>query len=322
MNLVLKAGRKKVNKEIQKLGKKRQGAHPNGTERYYSNPNVEDTIGVAGEAAFARRYNLQIDKRILPEGDNHIDFIVDINGNKVSIDVKTAQKAYNLLIKKWEIEKCADILVLAEIKNDNINFLGWETKDVMKLMPTKVFSSLNIENYYRNREALRPMAQLDKLLTNNNNDLKKIALEREHVHKDHASSRPLSKGYEYVGMVGEAQFAKEFNFKLDKELRPEGDGGKDFSCSLGTIDVKTARKAFNLIVEEGHVRADIHVLAQYNENKETATLLGWAHKEEVLDAPKKDFGYGVINHYIPKNKLRPIESLKQELGIKVDDFGF
>ena len=54
--------------------------------------------------------------------------------------------------------------VLAEIKNDNINFLGWETKDVMKLMPTKVFSSLNIENYYRNREVLRPMAQLDKLL--------------------------------------------------------------------------------------------------------------------------------------------------------------
>jgi len=200
---------------------------------------------------------------------------------------------------------------IEHLSSDGFSFESWAEKEGVTFVPSR-----------KHKPKLRKPEQANEEQPKPDNELKKIALEREDVHKDHASSRPLSKDYEYVGMVGEAQFAKEFNFKLDKELRPEGDGGKDFSCSLGTIDVKTARKAFNLIVEEGHVRADIHILAQYNENKETATLLGWAYKKEVLDAPKKDFGYGVINHYIPKNKLRSIESLKQKIGIKVDDFGF
>ena len=153
------------NQEIKSLGEQRQNAHPNGTPRYYKDPNVEDTIGVCGEAAFAKKYGLDIDKRILPEGDDHIDFTTKINGTKVTIDIKTAQKAYNLLIKKWEIKKCADILVLAEYNNGEVNFLGWETKDVMNMMPTKIFSSLGIENHYRHKSDLRPMSQLDKLLT-------------------------------------------------------------------------------------------------------------------------------------------------------------
>lgn len=153
-----------IDQEIKSLGEKRQNAHPNGTPRYYDDPNIEDTIGVRGEAAFAKRYNLNVDKRILPEGDDHIDFIVEVNNQKVSIDLKTAQKAYNLLIKEWEIDKCADILVLAEYTNGEINFLGWETKEIMKLMPKKVFSRLNIKNHYRHKNDLRPMSQLDRLL--------------------------------------------------------------------------------------------------------------------------------------------------------------
>jgi hypothetical protein len=105
-----------------------------------------------------------VDERILPEGDDHIDFIVKINNLGTTIDVKTAQKAYNLLIKEWEIKECADILVLAEYKDGGINFLGWETKEVMRLMPTKVFSSLGINNFYRHSSKLRPMEHLDEIL--------------------------------------------------------------------------------------------------------------------------------------------------------------
>ena len=79
---------------------------------------------------------------------------------------------------------------------------------------------------------------------------------------------------------------------------------------FGRIDVKTARKAYNLLVEEDKVNADIYVLAMYRDYTDNVTLLGWAFKEEVLDAPKRDFGYGIINHYIPKDNLHPIESLK------------
>ena len=151
--------------DVDSLGKKRQEAHPQGTPRYYDDPNKEDTIGVAGETAFAKRYGLDVDERILPEGDEHIDFIVKINNLDITIDVKTAQKAYNLLIKEWEIKECADILVLAKYNDGTIKFLGWETKEVMCLMPTKVFSSLGINNFYRHQSKLRPMEQLDEILT-------------------------------------------------------------------------------------------------------------------------------------------------------------
>ena len=141
-------------------------------------------------------------------------------------------------------------------------------------------------------------------------DLRKIASDSENLHKDHESSRPLSKDYEYIGLKGEAQFAEEFGLEIDETLRPGGDSGTDFPTMFGRIDVKTARKAYNLLVEEDKVNADIYVLAMYRDYTDNVTLLGWAFKEEVLDAPKRDFGYGIINHYIPKDNLHPIESLK------------
>ena len=145
------------------------------------------------------------------------------------------------------------------------------------------------------------------------NDLRKIANDRERLHKNHASSRPLSKDYEYIGLKGEEEFGKEFNLELDNKLRPEGDGGRDFPSNLGIIDVKTARKAYNLIVEKGKVVSDVYVLAMYIDQEDSAKLLGWATSKEVLKAPAKDFGYGIINHYIPKNDLHSIEDLKKIL---------
>ena len=50
------------------------------------------------------------------------------------------------------------------------------------------------------------------------NDLRKIANDREMLHKNHASSRPLSKDYEYIGLKGEEEFGKEFNLELDNKL--------------------------------------------------------------------------------------------------------
>ena len=144
-------------------------------------------------------------------------------------------------------------------------------------------------------------------------NIRKMAADREKLHKNHASSRPLSKDYEYIGLKGEEKFAEEFNLVLDGELKPGGDKGHDFSSSLGAIDIKTARKAYNLIVEEGKVRADVYVLAQYEDYTDSVKLLGWASKDEVLEAPVRDFGYGIMNHYIPKNDLHHMDFLKGQL---------
>lgn len=145
------------------------------------------------------------------------------------------------------------------------------------------------------------------------NDLRRLAEQRAQLHENHASSRPLSDDYEFVGLAGEEEFAWQYGLEVDRTSRPAGDKGIDFIHSaVGSIDVKTARKAYNLIVEKGKVYSNIYVLARYNDTTQRAELLGWATRQEVLAAPVKDFGYGVFNHYIPVAALRSMSTLKLE----------
>lgn len=162
--------------EVEKLGIRRQQAHPNGTKRYYRDENKEDIIGVAGEYAFANRYGFKVDEVIRPEGDNHVDFKIKVlSDNKyITFDVKTATKAYNLLIKEWEIDKCADVLILADYNNGDPIFIGWESRKEMKLQPKKVFSSLGIMNYYKPANELQPMDRLDVFIHSNRNNIIQI----------------------------------------------------------------------------------------------------------------------------------------------------
>lgn len=141
------------------------------------------------------------------------------------------------------------------------------------------------------------------------------SLAREKLHAGHASSRPLSKGYEKVGFVGEVAFAREFNLPLDWRRLSGGDSGIDFIVPLRfTVDVKTARKPFNLIQEEGKATADIYVLAQYLDEAETdAELLGWAWGKSLAKAPSRDFGHGIIDHFIPRENLRPVSDLHRRI---------
>ena len=142
--------------------------------------------------------------------------------------------------------------------------------------------------------------------------IRAIAKRRHDIHKNHASSRPLSKDYELVGLSGEIAFGEFANLEADLSERPEGDNGVDFEAPNGmTIDVKTARRAYNLIHETGKKFANIYVLAQYDENTESATLMGWEYGTTLAKAPTKDFGYGIINHYISKDRLRPMVDIKK-----------
>lgn len=150
------------------LGKLRQGAHTNSpSKRLYKDKNLEHIIGITGEIKFGERYNLKPDLEIRPNGDGGVDFKVKFNDKTiVTIDIKTSQKAWCLLVKEWEINKCSDILVLCKYNGENdVEFLGWTTKKVMKQQPTKVFSSLNINNYYLHNSELNKMEMLDLLFS-------------------------------------------------------------------------------------------------------------------------------------------------------------
>ena len=138
---------------------------------------------------------------------------------------------------------------------------------------------------------------------------------RHEAHKDHASSRPLSEDYELIGLLGEVEFGKLTGQMVDLERRLDGDKGVDFVVPLNfTVDVKTARKAFHLIHEVGKGFADIYVLAQYDDGTKGVELIGWEWGAVLARAPEKDFGYGIRNHYIPADKLRPMSELVRRIN--------
>ncbi len=133
---------------------------------------------------------------------------------------------------------------------------------------------------------------------------------RRAMHEGHASSRPLSPDYELVGFVGEFEFGRLIGRMPDFSPRPGGDAGVDFVVHVPlTVDVKCARKAMNLIHEQGKTFADIYVLAEFNADTRRALIIGWAYGIALKAAPVRDFGYGVLNHYIPRENLRPIGEL-------------
>ena len=156
-------------------------------------------------------------------------------------------------------------------------------------------------------------------------DLLKIAEQRSKTHVGHASQRILSKDYNIVGVSGEFAFGDKFNLKVDDSIKPSGDKGVDFVLDLTvgedqrsfTVDVKTARLPYNLLLEVGKPVVDIYVLADYNNGD--SILLGWEWGVKLSQAPSRDFGYGVINHYISALDLRPMEELyerKEKHGTK------
>lgn len=141
-----------------------------------------------------------------------------------------------------------------------------------------------------------------------------IALDREQLHATTPSSRPLSEGYESVGLHGEFAFGTFSGQMPDITERPKGDAGVDFVVPLlFTVDVKTARKAFNLIHESGKPFADIYVLAEYDDQSATARLVGWEFGSRLASSPTKDFGYGILNHYISRDVLRSMDSLGKRI---------
>lgn len=146
-------------------------------------------------------------------------------------------------------------------------------------------------------------------------EARRIVRIRQNGKENSRKKRKLSKDYDFKGALGEVGFAKLFNMEVDDSKRLDGDDGYEFKENGYKIDIKTFSKPYNLIVEEGTVLADIYVLCGVSKNYNFLTWYGWEDKENVLDAPKKDFGYGIINHYIHRSKLRDFEKIYMEVII-------
>jgi hypothetical protein len=160
--------------ELKEIAINRQNGHKGSKPLYAKRLNDKDPyreviVGLLGEVAFGEKYNLEPDLKFRQRGDNHIDFKIKINNEKIiTLDVKTTTNPSKILIKEWEINKCSDILILAHYLNEtDIKFIGWTTKKIMKKQPKEVTSPvLKITNYYMHKENLKSMDDLDFLFKN------------------------------------------------------------------------------------------------------------------------------------------------------------
>jgi hypothetical protein len=148
--------------------------------------------------------------------------------------------------------------------------------------------------------------------------LKDLARRRNAIFVGLKRNRPLGKDYEEVGLLGEWEFAC-FCGQMPK-LMVGGDGGWDFEVPVVfTVDVKTARRADRLLVEAGKVKADIYVLAHFQGEAgegeaSPVQLVGWTSAHVVKSYEPYDTGRGIVNHCVPKDKLRPMDELRVMMG--------
>lgn len=147
-------------------------------------------------------------------------------------------------------------------------------------------------------------------------DLVEEARARRRLHDGWRLHQPLSPNGDLIGLRGEEALAATFGLSIDLVRRPFGDGGADNVLVLDgkpyRVDVKCARKPVYLLVPIGKVQPrTIYVLARYDDRFDTASLLGWQWGTVIAKMPTRDFGYGVVNHYIARGELRDIGELME-----------
>jgi hypothetical protein len=126
------------------------------------------------------------------------------------------------------------------------------------------------------------------------------------------NTRKLAPDNELKGIIGEAEFAKAYDQPMNWAVA--GDGGIDFTVPLAfKFNVKCAEIPKYLIHEYGKVVADIYVLGKYLKAEKRCKFLGWETGEKLRAAPFKDFGYGIINHYIAREELRDMDDIDQRV---------
>jgi hypothetical protein len=141
--------------------------------------------------------------------------------------------------------------------------------------------------------------------------LREIAEARQRIHHDSPTSRPLSDNYEFIGLLGQREFGLRSGLPLDISVSKRGDQGLNFTTAKGmTIHVSTARKPVHLLREADKPAAEVHVLAQVNDNLTGATLIGWEYDRIMLCCPKRTMpGQTILNHAMRADDLRPMADL-------------
>lgn len=94
---------------------KKRESYKRRIEKLDRHPEIDNIIGVVGELAFSIYADLKIDSDIYTTGDGGIDFYAQIEGENVTVDMKTRTKdPYAFWVKEHALE--ADYYVLGYLQ--------------------------------------------------------------------------------------------------------------------------------------------------------------------------------------------------------------
>ena len=147
----------------------------------------------------------------------------------------------------------------------------------------------------------------------------RLDAERQEQKKDYASGLHLSRYSTWlVGLAGEVAVSISCGQPIDEELKPGGDGGKDFECDFGAVDVKSTTRIAtpHLVVfpKQKHW-SDFYVLSVVDVGRKRARIAGWATVDEVKGGGTKDYGYGE-RLFLSEDDLHPglVPSMEMQLS--------
>ena len=146
--------------EIERIADERQELHKNhASTRRYSKHST-DLVGLAGENAYAKAFNLDMDKSRKPGGDGGHDFYFQA----LRVDVKTT--AFTGPNKTLPVEVApannrphavAYVLAFADMERRVARLLGWQFFSVIRTYPQRTFPGRDIVNYMVPAADLLPM---------------------------------------------------------------------------------------------------------------------------------------------------------------------
>lgn len=99
----------------------------NDTDTWGVDPEERNFRGLMGELAFAKYAGLQIDPSVHRRTDGGHDFEVILNGQRTTVDIKTASKEPKALMVKEDAVN-ADYYVLGHLNGQTVTFYGGATR--------------------------------------------------------------------------------------------------------------------------------------------------------------------------------------------------
>lgn len=136
-------------------------AWDNDSDTWGVDPVERNYRGLMGEFAFAEYADLTVDTSESRWGDGGVDFDVEIRGEPMTVDVKTANKEPKaLMVKEYAVK--ADYYVLGHLNEREVTFYGAARKESV-LNGIRKESRFGHTNYTLGVDYLKPLPEPEEI---------------------------------------------------------------------------------------------------------------------------------------------------------------